>query len=326
MGSQGALAAPAGLGASILGTVVASGLPVSAVTGLTLMTTKTTAVIATAALLVGVGIVPYQLHSQRRTTEALSSVERDVSTLQAKLATERERLVRERELQSAAASKKSAQPAAATAKTAPQPFSLEAFARDGRAFLKAHPEVEAALAANFKISVRHTHSEIIAAMGLTEPEIARFIHIMMNVQMRTVDSLVLRLSDELPSSGEHARQLKELLGEERYQQFRDYGATAPSCTLANELTRTLYYTPSAPTPGQLAHFRQVVQQVVEDRSLGPRHTSGWSTIPPSMWNEVLHRTKGMLSPAQREALLDLQQQALFQQAQSQALRAHATKK
>ena len=88
---------------------------------------------------------------------------------------------------------------------------------------------------------------------------------MMNVQMRTVGNLVLSLPDELPQPAEHARQLKEVLGESRYQQFRDYTGTAPSRTLANQLTRALYHTPSAPTPGQLTQFRQVVQQVVEDR-------------------------------------------------------------
>jgi hypothetical protein len=198
-------------------------------------------------------------------------------------------------------------------------------ARKGRDFLKAHPEVEAVLRANFKVSVRHNYSDFIAAMRLTEPEIERFISVMMNVQMRTVDDKILRLTEELPQPSEYARQLKDVLGEERYQHFRDYGASAPSRSLANELTRALYYTPSAPTPRPLMQFRAVVQQVVDDRNLGPR-ASGWSAIPQPMWNEIMKRTSEMLSPPQREALIDLQQLAIFMQAQSQASRARNAKK
>jgi hypothetical protein len=258
----------------------------------------------------------------------LNSVERDVSALQAKLTLERDRIARERAAQLAALPPAGAvaRPAPSTATAAPPPISPEEAARKGRDFLKAHPEVEAVLADNFKVSVRHNYSDFIAAMRLTEPEIERFIRVMMNVQMRTVDDKVLRLTDELPQPDEYARQLKEVLGEERYQHFRDYGASAPSRTLTSELTRALYYTPSAPTPEQLVQFRAVVQQVVDDRNLGPRNTSGWSSIPPPMWNEITKRTSELLSPPQRDALLDLQQLALFLQAQSQAFRAYRAKK
>ena len=327
LGSHGALAAPAGLGASVIGTVLASGVPISATAGLALMTTKTTALIAV-SLIVGVGIATYELHLQRVTSETLNSVERDVSAMRAKLAVERDRFARERAAQAAAAQPAGgvARAAASTANAAPRPISPEEAARTGRDFLKAHPEVEAVLADNFKASVRHNYSEFITAMRLTEPEIERFVSVMMKVQMRTVDDKVLRLTDELPPPDEYARQLKEVLGEERYQHFRDYGASAPSRTLANELTRALYHTPSAPTPEQLVQFRAVVQQVVADRTLAPRNPSGWSSIPQPMWNEILKRTNELLSPPQREALIDLQQLAIFLQAQSQAFRAYTAKK
>jgi hypothetical protein len=327
LGTHGALAAPVGLGASVTGAVIASGFPIAAGAGLTLMSTKATSIIAAAGLMVGVGIATYQLHLHRVTSEALNSVERDVSALQGKLTIERDRISRERASQLAATrpAEAVARPAASTSNAAPRPISPEDLARKGRDFLKAHPEVEAVLAANFKASVRHNYSDFIAAMRLTEPEIERFISVMMNVQMRTVDDKILRLTDELPQPSEHARQLKEVLGEERYQHFRDYGASAPSRSLANELTRALYYTPSAPTPGQLVQFRAAVQQVVDDRNLGPR-TSGWSAIPQPMWNEIMKRTNELLSPPQREALVDLQQLAIFMQAQSQASRARNAKK
>jgi hypothetical protein len=45
-----------------------------------------------------------------------------------------------------------------------------------------------------------------------------------------------------------------------------------------------------------------------------------------MWNEIMKRTSGLLSPPQREALIDLQQLAIFMQAQSQAFRTRNAKK
>ena len=168
LGSHAALAAPTGLGASVMGTVIASGLPVSATAGLLiLMSTKTTAVIVAAGLIVGIGIATYELHSQRVASEALNSVERDVSALQSKLANERDRVARARAAQISPAAPAGAvtRPTASPTNALPGPITPEMLARDGRVFLKAHPEVETVLAANFKTSVRHSYSEIIAAMG-----------------------------------------------------------------------------------------------------------------------------------------------------------------
>ena len=321
--THGALATPAGLGASITSAAIGASIPISAAAGVTLMTTKTTSLVVAAGLLVGIGVATYEWQAQRATSEALHSVERDVRALQARLTLEQDRLARERAAQQAAAASPAAVVRSATpaAKAAPRPISPEDLARKGRDFLKAHPEVEAVLAANFDASLRHTYADLIAALGLTAAETERFIGVMMKVQMRTVDDKVLRLTDELPPPGEYARQLKEVLGEERYRLYRDWAASAPSRSLTGELVRSLYATPAAPAPGQLAQFKHVVQQVIDDPKLSTRNLSGWSSIPPPMWDEIMKRTSEILSPPQREALVDLQQLALFLQAQSQAFRA-----
>lgn len=323
LGTHGALAAPPGLGAVVVGSVVASGLPLGAAAGLTFMTAKTTAAMAAGGLIAGLGIATYTWRQQHEAADKLNAITREVSALETKLTAEREQLARAQAApRTAPLAPTTSLAATRAARTTPRPVTPEDLARGGRAFLKAHPEVEAVLAENFRTSVRHTYAEIIAAMGLTEPEIERLVGVLMNVQMRTVEDKVLQLVDELPPPAEYTRQLKDVLGEQRYQQFREYGATAPSRALANELVRTLYHTPSAPTPEQLAQFRQVVQQVISDPALGPRITSGWTTLPPARWNEIMQRTSGLLSPPQQEVLADLQQQALFHQSQSQALRAY----
>jgi RNA polymerase sigma factor (sigma-70 family) len=327
LASHGAFAAPAGLAASVTGTVVASGLPVAAaIGGLTFMSTKTMAVISAAALVVGLGVTTHEVRRNRAAIEGLSAVDRDVSALRAQLSAEQERIARERTAQLAQAAARPVAPAPAAATTA-RPLSFtEEKVIEGRAFLKAHPEVEATLVAYYEITLRHQYADLISAMHLTEPEIEQFVAVLMKGRMRSLGEHIFQLTDEPPKPGEFARQLKEALGEERYQQYRDYDQTAPSRSLATELVRSLYYTPAALAPAQITQFKQLVQQVVDDRSLGPRYTSAWPWIPLPVWNEIAKRAGEVLSPEQRETLVDLQQQANFFHAQSKALTAYNAKK
>lgn len=323
--SHGALAAPAGLAASVTGTVVASGLPVAAaIGGLTFMSTKTMAVISAAALVVGLGVTTHEVRRNRAALEGLSAADRDVSALRAQLSAEQQRIARERAAQLANAAARPAAPAPAAA-VRPLSFTEERVI-EGRAFLKAHPEVEVTLVAYYEITLRDQYADLISAMHLTEPEIEQFIAVLMKGRMRSIGEHIFQLTDEPLKPGEFARQLKEVLGEERYQQYRDYDQTAPSRSLATELVRSLYYTPAALTPTQITQFKQMVQQVVDDRSLGPRYTSAWPWIPLPVWNEIAKRAGEVLSPEQRETLVDLQQQANFFHAQSKALTAYNAKK
>lgn len=330
LGAQSAFAAPAGLAASVTAAVVASGLPAAmAAGGLTLMSMKTTVGVAALVVILAGSVATHEARTNRDAVAALTATERDADLLRAKLRAEEDRLARERAAAAAAlAAQATAKPAAEPAgPPAPRPPSfMEERIVEGRAFLKAHPEMEAALVAYHKTTIRYRYADLIAAMGLTESEIDRFVTIVMNGSMRIVGQHMFRLTDEALPTGEYTRQLKELLGESRYQQFRTYEQTNPARGLADELTKSVYYTSTPLAPAQIAQFKQLVQAVLDDRSLAPRYTSVPSGMPLPIWNEVLKRSSAVLTPPQLDALNDLYQQAAFSRAQSAALEAYNKKK
>lgn len=322
LGQQGALAAPAGLAATVTSAVTSSGLPLAAVVGAGLMSTKTTIGIATAAVVFLGGAATYEVRTHRVAAAGLALVENEVAALETELRAEQSRIARERSAALAAAQP----PAASTPAEPPIPpgrAAMEQRIREGDAFLKAHPEMRAALVNYYRRTLRLEYADLIASLNLTEVETDRLLTVMMNGRMRHFGDLILRLSDE-PAKGYPGR-LKDVLGAARYEQFLAYERTGPALSLANELTRWLYSTPSPLTPAQLGQFKQLVQQSLEDRSLGPRYTSVWEWMPLPVWNDLAKRAGAVLSAPQLDVLKDLELQLLFRHAESEARRVYDQK-
>ncbi len=323
LGAESMQATPAGLAASVTSTVIGSGLPVAATFGgLAFMSTKTAVGLGLVAAIVFSGVATYEVRTNREALARLAIVERDTSALQAKLRSEKDRLARERAVRSAPP------PATATARIAsgnPGPTMTERIA-DGRAFLKANPEFAAAYTAYLKNRLRVENADLIARMGLSEDETERFIAVLADGRMQIVGQHFLRLTDEEMTPGEYTRQLRQVLGEERYRLYRADNRIAPARSLADDLTRALYYTPTPLTPPQIAQFKQVALQTLDDGSLGKRYSGLVSMyIPLPVWDELAKRAVGVLSPPQLDALANLRAQAAFFHAQTAARAAYDKK-
>jgi RNA polymerase sigma factor (sigma-70 family) len=322
--AQGAHAAPSGLAASVTGAVAASGLPAAAAGGMVFMSTKTVVgVVAVAVILLG-GVATHQVNAKRELLAALAATARETAALQAKLRAEEERIARERAAAAVPVPPATPRPVAVAPTPGDRPvLDMNARIAEGRAFLKANPELATAFESYLKSSTRKENADLIAAMKLTDAEAEAFVAVLANGRMQIVGQHFLSLKDGSPAPGEYTNQLKEVIGEERYQlQYRENNRTAPARALADDLTRALYYTAAPMTPAQIEQFKQVVLQTLDDGSLGPRHSGGWRNMPEPMWSEMIKRAGSLLSPAQVAALGDLQQESAFNVAQSAALSAY----
>jgi RNA polymerase sigma factor (sigma-70 family) len=321
LGAQGAMAAPAGLASTVTGVVMVSGLPVAtALGGISFMSMKVSVGFAAAAVAVLGGFATYEVQARREADAALASAENQAAVLQAKLRAERDRIAREQ-----AAARSASPPAAPKATATAKLADMEARLAEGDAFLRAHPDVHDALVNYYRTSLRNEYADVIAAMRLSPEEVDRFIDILTRGRIRAVGEHTLRL-DGTMNPDDYTRQLKAVLGEARYQQFREHQQTGPARSVAWELTASLYYTLTPLAPAQIEEIKRVVQAAIDDRSLGPRYSSAWPWMPLPIWDRVLEQAGTVLSPPQVEALRDLHQQAKFFHAQSAALRSYHAKK
>jgi hypothetical protein len=190
---------------------------------------------------------------------------------------------------------------------------------EGRAFLKAHPEVEAALIANFRATLRVRYADLIADMGLSEDEAERFIAVLIKGRTRIVGQHIFRVTDQMLAPGEYTRMLKEVLGEERYALFRAHDQKTTARALADDLVRTVYFTPDPLAPLQIERFKALIQQAIDDPALGPRYTSVWQNMPLPVFDRIVEQAGNTLTPPQIAALANLRHQIVFNRAQSQAL-------
>lgn len=326
LGTQGALAAPAGLATAIAGTVLASGLPVATATvgSIVFMSTKTLAGIAAVVAILG-GVATWEWQVKRDAADRLESVEREIAGSQRQLQADRQRA------RASATAKKTeaprpapaARPASATPAATGRTMKERMAA--GTAFLKAHPEMRAALAAYYRKTLRYQYADLIASLGLSEAQADRFLDVIANGSFHMMGDLLLGLGEEMADPKEYTRQLKEALGDAGYAQYRDVQHTATARSLTSDLVRSLYFTPTPLLPAQIAQFRSVIQQALDDRSLGPRYDSVWEHMPMPVFDRILANANGVLTPAQLEALTSLEQQAIFHQAQSAAMTAYAQK-
>jgi RNA polymerase sigma factor (sigma-70 family) len=319
LGSQAASASvPGGLAASVMTAVTSSGLPVVAtVGGLALMSTKTALGITAFVLVLAGGAATYEVHAKHAAERALAASEAEIAAFETRLRTRQATLARE--------PRQTEERSAATANATAPRSSLEEKLIAGDAFLKAHPEMEAALRAYERTQLRNSYGEIIAEMGLSDAETEQFFAVLSHGTRLLLGDYFFRLSGEPQSSEAYTRTLKDVLGDARFRQFQRWEQLEPARSLTVALTGALYATPAPLTPGQIAQFKTVVEAALDDPTLGPRYDSVWPWMPSSIWDDVLKRAPEVLSPAQITALADLGRQADFMRAQSAALRAYHNK-
>jgi RNA polymerase sigma factor (sigma-70 family) len=326
LGSQAVLAAPpVGLAASVTGTVMASGLPVAAWSLVSFMSTKTAVTAAAVALVVAGGIATQHVIAERDATATLAAMEQENAALAARVRAEEARHTRQQA---------TAQRPAATTPAPIAPAQTTAVARrlgsgglasveESRAFLRANPDVRAALATYHRDTLAAEYADLLATLGLTDAEREQFLALQAAGMRRIVGEHQLTLAETDVSGPEITRQLRELLGEARYQQYREFRSATVQRDVARELTRSLYFTPTPLTPAQTGELKQIVSQAIADPTLGPKYAGGaWPYIPNPVWERVITEASRKLAEPQVDALRELQQQSQFFHAQTEASKAY----
>jgi hypothetical protein len=293
------------------------------------MSTKTTATVAAVVLVVAGGVATQQVNAGRDTSAALAALEQDNAALAAQLRT--------------AEAARTARPSAGTQAPTPRPATAPtatnaelarrlgsggfATVEESRAFLQANPEVRDALASYFHDSLAEQYAELLPELALTEAERERFLAILASGMRQIVGEYQFSIGDDMISGAEITRQLRELLGEDRYQQYRSFRDNSTPRSIATEMTRSLYFTPTPFTPAQAAELKRIVSQVTADPALGAKYSGVWAYVPEPMWEKIVTAAEGMLTEPQVEALRELQQRSQFFHIQSAAGREwHAKQK
>jgi len=323
LAGQSALAVPpAGLAASVTGAVVASGLPGAAAWSfVSFMSTKTTATAAAIVMVVAGGVATHQVSAERDAIAALATLEKQNAALVAQIR--------------AVESYRTIQPNTATPAVAPRISGAStpnselarrlgsggfASVEESRAFLQANPDVRDALVSFHHAQLSEQYAELFPTLGLTDLERQRFLTLLNAGMRRIVGEHQFSVADETVSGVEIGRQLRELLGEARYQQYRAFRDNSPARDVTRELTRSLYFTPAPLTPVQAIEFKRVVEQTIADPALGEKYTGAWPYVPAPIWEKVVTEAHATLTEPQIEALRELQQRSQFFHLQSAAAR------
>ncbi|MES2692353.1 MAG: sigma-70 family RNA polymerase sigma factor, partial [Verrucomicrobiota bacterium] len=218
LGSHSAAAAPAGLAAAVTGAVVSSGLPVVATMGaLSFMSMKTTAAVATIAVALVSGIATQQASARRDAAADLAAMESQNQQLTAKIRDETERQKRLREV---AATPARAPAAVAATQRAPMAKGGLASVEESQAFLRDNPELRGALVAYWRATLAEEYAELIAELGLSGEKKERFLEIQAKGIRRIVGEHQLSLGGPEVTGAQIGAELREVLGEEGYQRYR----------------------------------------------------------------------------------------------------------
>lgn len=321
LASQAAAAVPpAGLAASVTGAVFSSGLPAAAAWSfVSFMSTKSTATVAAVVLAVAGGVATHQVNAERAAIAALATLEEENAALAAQIRA----LAMQRAARPLAATPAPA-PRDSTAATTPPELARRlgtgglASVEESQAFLAANPDVRDALVRYTRDQLGEQYAELLPLLGLTEIERERFLALLALGTRRIVGEHQFSVTDGTVSGAEIGRQLRELLGEARYQQYRTFRDSSTPRDVTRELTRSLYFTSAPLTPVQASEIKRLVAQAVADPTLGSKYSGGWPYVPVPMWEKIVTEARATLTEPQIEALRELQQRSQFFHAQSAA--------
>jgi len=278
---QAAVAAPAGLAGAVARTAIAqsAGAGIAGAGLLNLMTTSKTA-LATAGLLaaLAVGSAVYEYSRERATSAELASLQADsVASAQRLKAREREVADAERgvaALGKRALSYQAARKAAISRGTGPS----QAARLRGDAFMDRHPEVRTALLDYIDAKNHANYAALYASLGLTQDQIRQ-----MEVLLRTGFSfgrssqggeVTLSAPGDL-SYAEQEAQLKELLGDAGFDQYKAYSRTVPALGVASDLAGLLITTDSPLGTGQAQQLAGVLLAAVDPREM---YQFDWASV------------------------------------------------
>ena len=334
LGSQTAVSAPAGLAAAVTSAALTVGATGSGI-GMTasllkfMSTMKVVTLTGSAVLLLALGAAVYQ-------TQALAIVGRERDDLRTRYAASDQKV---QQLQRDLAAVQGAHAAPDSTKAPAPQTAASASGQNSNPldYILEHPELHAAYVQQQIERVKNLWGGFYRALS-PEQQAAALRHI--RSQAETVFDMNLALHSQgtdwngLPPSPElramaqekeKARdaELKEALGDDLYQQWREYSQTIPEHTLLEQLAGKLYAGSTPLTPEQSKQLIQVLtanryspqSNLVGGIALSPKtYTDAWKLgsqlgTPQGSWpitDAALAEAQAILKPAQLDALRDLQ--------------------
>lgn len=316
LGPQAALAAPTGLAASVASAAIATPVAATAFTLISFMTTlKATATVA--ALGLAATLALYEIRADRDSAAALASARSENAALSADLQSLQARTLTTQKENSHLAALRRPAPALSAVDTPPKDNESTG-PQDGRAFLVAHPEVRTALAANVRANNLKTYAALFSALHLSPEQIDEFIRIQSLSTRSVVGKYLASLGDAPLSGSQRTEQLRALLGEAGFQQYREYDRSSAGRRLAEELASSVYFTAAPLTATQAGQLQEIFRNVINPDGSNSR-VALFDHLPPTMWDDILTRAAGTLPAIQLAALRDLRLQAVFDQKQAAAV-------
>lgn len=324
LGSQPAVAVPAGLAAEVACAAVASGSGASAgAVGFFMSTTKVTAVIAGLVVLMGLGTATHEVMEQRHAEATAAAAKQELTRLDARVAEQiahatavEQEVADARQQFRAAQAAQAARAAAASgaARTAAGGGPPREAVAGGEAFMARHPEVERAVMDAYRAQMAAMFGAFYRARDWTPAQIEAFEAAMRHgagvqrmVPAGDGTTFILSVPGWLDPDKrqQEEKQLLALIGREGVPQLQAAIQELPARQMAAQVATALAATPEALTTAQA---EQLVQATAA--SLPSRASTGSTKIN---WDVLLEKARPILSEAQLATLVGLQAQERYQQ-------------
>jgi RNA polymerase sigma factor (sigma-70 family) len=322
LGAHATLAAPAGLAAGITSAAVAAPIPTAVLFLSFMSTTKMATTTAVLALGLLAGFTVHEIRASREAEARLHIARLEHDQLAARLRAAEAPVARLKAENAALEQKAAHLRASPTSALSPAQsvFIMEEpdAARQGRALVAQHPELRAALAADLRAQLLQRYGELFARLGLTPAQIDECVRLLSLARSRALGMHVVTLNEERIPGPQLMARFREIVGETGYQQYREVDRAAPASLLTQNLAGSVYFTASPLTKTQAEQFQDLVRGVLSEPTNGKPVSGMWHYFPPAIWDALLSRASAVLDAPQLSALRDLQQQALYLQAQSAA--------
>jgi len=317
LANHAVVAAPGGLAAAATGLALGSATTTAGLLSL-MSASKLTGVVVGALLVAALGIAWREQNLAHAAEAELAAARVEERALQARRQEIERRLAAANQAALAAAALAAAKNTAASAAPA-EPAAWNAVA-EGDAFIERHPAVKQALIAAKDAAGRALYRDFFATAHLTAEEIERLLEIQRGDSSVGFpygpggQLLMLRVGTDMPYE-ERTKQLRDLLGEERFKQFQAQGQRGDAIRQTATLAASMAFTD---TPLGADQSSALIEAMMAARIRGP----GIRRLEYN-WEAALGQAKEFLSDPQ---MAELSRVAARATARAQEERARAETK
>lgn len=326
---QGALAAPAGVAASVASAAFAAGAASGTTTGLFFLmsTSKITSGAAVLALIVATATIGYEWRSGSQEKAALAAERREVLALarRTEAAATEAKAAHRPSSPGAEALTARVDSATVTEEEVRGPFGpVEPGSRArGRALMTAYPEIQRLVTDQKRASVAARYQKLYEELALTPAQIDAFERVQISGVSTSIGgdrpggTMTFDAAPAMPDEEKRMR-LREILGERGYRRLQEFDASpSPRDSRVAKLASQLYFTDTPLTAEQGARLQEVF--------VAGHRTGGRDQPPAEYWAAVRTQAGAFLAAPQLAALgnLQVEDEYYFARTQNQRLRTTA---